>query len=135
MKNPKLILQNLNLLNGALLSIYLIKIMGWSALFNPIKLMHLIVGAFIIYGLKSWVEIKTNTKDPIKSNKTVYSVFIFGSALFLAGIVFKMMYWPLANFLLIGGVFIACSSFILSFFATDTHNDPNTDIIDNLNHE
>jgi len=135
MKNPKLILQILNLGNALLLSIYLLKIMGWSTIFNPVKLLHLIIGGFAIYGLKSWIEVKTNTKDPIRTNKTVFFVFSIGSAMFIIGLAFKIMHWPMASVLLILGVAIACFSFILSFFVPETEDKTNSDILDDINYD
>ncbi len=131
-KKPKLILQILNLLNGILLSVYLVKIMGWSTTFNPVKLIHIIIGAFIVFGIKSWIEVKTNTKDPIKSNKYVNGVFFVGSGMFILGVAFKLMYWPAQDILLVLGVFITCSSFVLSFFAPDSEKAENEDIIDDF---
>ena len=132
MKNPRLILQILNLLNGVLLSIYLIKIMGWSAIFNPIKLFHLIIGAFIIYGLKSFIEVNYNTKDPVKTNRYVNAVFFVGAGLFILGIAFKVMHWPFSSLLLIIGVFITISSFVFSFFAPETEDSKNEEILDDF---
>lgn len=132
MKNPRLILQILNLLNGTLLCIYLVKILGWASLFNPVKLIHIIIAAFILYGLKSWIEVKTNTQDPIKSNKFVNTIFFVGAGMFIGGVAFKLMHWPGSNLLLIIGVFVTCSSFVLSFFAPDSEFSSNEEILDDF---
>lgn len=132
MKNPRLILQILNLFNGILLSICLIKLMEWTILFNTIKLLHLIIGAFLIYGLKSWIEIKFNIKDPIKTNRFVSAIFFTGSALFIIGVLFKFMHWPFASIILISGVFIACSAFIFSFFFSENEKTEHDELIDNF---
>jgi hypothetical protein len=135
MKNPKLILQILNLLNGILLCIFLNKIMGWSTFFNPIKLMHLILAAFILYGAKSYVEVKTNTPDPIKTNKYVYRVFYAGAGVFFIGLALRMLHWPLAHFFIFGGILITFSSYVFSFFAPETKKNYEEDIIDDFTDE
>ena len=132
MKNPKLILQIMNLLNGILLSIYLVKVMGWSSFFNSVKLFHLIILAFIIYGIKSWIEVKFNIKDPVRTNRLISTVFFIGSGLFILGVAFKVQYWPYANLLLISGVFVVCSTFVLSFFVNEDNQTKNDDVIDNF---
>jgi antibiotic biosynthesis monooxygenase (ABM) superfamily enzyme len=109
--------------------------MGWSTLFNPVKLFHLIISAFVIYGLKSWIEVKFNTKDPIRNNKYVSAIFFAGSTLFMAGIAFKVMHWPFSSIMLISGVLIACTSFVFSFFVTETAQTENNEIIDDFKHD
>ena len=134
MKNPKLIWNLVNSLNGLLLLVYLSKIMNWFAFLIPVKLPHIFIGALAVYGLRSWLEVKYNIKNPIKSNQITKTIYYIGAGLFVLGFLFKIMHWPFSNFLLILGVLILVSSFIVSFFfvADEDVEGANSEILDDI---
>ncbi|MFD1551420.1 hypothetical protein DNU06_13540 [Putridiphycobacter roseus] len=135
MKRPKFILQILNVLNGLLLFLYFFKVMHYTSFLGRIEIMHLIIAAFIIYGIKSWIEVKTNTADPIKNNKTTNILFLTGFTIFVLGIAVKFMHWPFANLFMLAGVIIVNLSYWLSFFISANSLTPDTEILDDFEHE
>ena len=132
MKNPKLAIQILNLINGLLLITYLAKTMEWLPILRPVTVIHIIIAAFIVFGLKSWLEVKYEMTDPIKTNKITNSVFMIGAGVFLMGITFKFMHWPFGSLLLFLGVVTVIISYFLSFILDEDDNDSNSEIIDDL---
>lgn len=133
MKNSKLIWNLVNSLNGVLLLVYLSKIMHWFSFLSPVKLPHIFIGALAVYGLRSWLEVKYNIKNPIKSNKITKSIYYLGAGLFVLGFLFKIMHWPFASIMLVFGVLILVSSFIVSFFYIgDEDGVTNSEILDDI---
>jgi len=116
MKNPKLIWNLINSLNGVLLLVYLFKIMHWFSFLGSIQIIHIFIAAIVVYGIRSWLEVKYNIKSPIKSNKITKTIYFLGAGIFVLGFLFKIMHWPFAGVMLILGVLILVSSFIISFF-------------------
>ncbi|MFK8037397.1 MAG: hypothetical protein AB8B74_03855 [Crocinitomicaceae bacterium] len=132
MKNPRLILKLLNLANGFLLLAYLFKVLHWPFLPFKYTIMHIILGAFIIYGVKSWIEIRYDLPNLIKANKTTNMVFYIGLAVFVFGIMFKVMHWPFSSLVFIIGVSTILVAYLLCFFLPDDEQPENDDLIDNF---
>jgi len=132
MKKPKLALQLLNLINGLLLVTYLFQIMHWPFFLPPIKLMYIIIAAFITFGAKSWIEVKYNISDPIKTNKTTNTIFFIGAGGFVVGILLKVMHWPFGSIALIIGVSTLILAFMLSFILDPDEEDQDPEILDDF---
>ncbi len=132
MKNPKLLLKILNLFDGILVAAYLAKIMHWFAFLRPVTVVHLIILVFIIYGIKSWVEVKYNLTNPIKTNRVTRVVYYLGVSIFIFGMMFKIMHWPFSAMLLITGTITISTGLILSFVIEDETKESNPEILDDI---
>lgn len=133
MKNPKLIWNLINSLNGVLLFAYLSKIMHWFSFLIDIKIIHIFFAAIAVYVLRSWLEVKYNIKSPIKSNRVTKMIYFIGAGVFVLGILFKIMHWPFAGIMLVLGVLILVSSFVVSFFyVADEDETTNPEILDDI---
>lgn len=135
MKNPRLILKLVNLLNGFLLLAYLFKVMHWPLLPFRYTIIHIIIGAFAVYGIKSWIEIKYDLPNLIKANRITNLVFYIGAAIFVFGIMFKLMHWPYSSLIFILGISTICMAYLLCFFMPDDELNENPEVLDDFNHE
>jgi len=133
MKNPKLIWKIMNLLYGIPLVIYLFTVLHWP-LFYRFKIVHIIIMIAIIYGIKSWIEIKFNMPNLIRQKRITKSINYIGGGILFVGILFKIMHWPFASILLLLGAVLTLCSFILIFFIDDFNNSkqPNPEILDDI---
>ena len=133
MEKPKLIWKIVNSLNGIILILYLFMVLHWP-LFYRFTLVHIIIMVAIVYGLKSWIELKSNINNPIKSNKSTKLLYFIGGGIFTLGILFKIMHWPGGSISLLVGVIILNISFIYVFFVNDTNKtrQSNPDILDDF---
>ena len=133
MKNPKLTWKIINSLNGVPILLYLFTLMHWPV-FYRFTVVHIIIMVAVIYGLKSWIEVKYNMSSPIKNNKTIKMMYFISGALVLFGFLFRVLHWPFSNSLLIIGFSGVIISFIAVFFVDDlnTLKTSNPEILDDI---
>ena len=96
MKNPKLTWKIINSLNGFPILLYLFTLMHWPV-FYRFTMVHIIIMIAVIYGLKSWAEVKYNISSPIKNNKIIKMMYFISGALVLIGFLFRVLHWPFSN--------------------------------------
>ena len=81
-------------------------------------------GALILLGfvLFSLVLIPTLVYSQLKDKKIVYALGFFFASTLMLGVLFKVMYWPYANFLISWSVTIALFAIIPLYFMTTYSN-------------
>lgn len=132
MKNPKLIWKIVNSLNGIPLILYLFTTLHWP-LFYRFTLVHIIIMIAIIYGLKSWIEIKFDIRNLIKKNMMTKMINYIGGGFLLIGVLFKIMHWPFANISMLIGMMGVLVSYVLIFFIEESElTKSNPDILDDI---
>lgn len=133
MTNPRLIIKILNLLNGALLVIFMLKLLHMAAFLNSIKVYHLAIAVAVVYGLKSWIEISNKVGDPVKENKVTNMLFNVGFAIIVIGILFQVMHWPYRVVFYLLGASTVLLAYILSFVLDPTVQESDPEILDDFN--
>ena len=133
MKNPKLTWKIINSLNGFPILLYLFTLMHWPV-FYRFTMVHIIIMIAVIYGLKSWAEVKYNISSPIKNNKIIKMMYFISGALVLIGFLFRVLHWPFSNSLLIIGFSGVIISFIALFFVDNLNElkTANPEILDDI---
>ncbi len=131
MKNPLLTIKILNLFNGLLITTYLFKVMNWYDVFKMVSVTYFIIAAFAAYGIRSWIELKYDIINPIKTNPISKIIYNIGAAFFIVGLLFKLMHWPFAGLSLIGGTALINTGLMITLISDDDHSQPNdSEILD-----
>lgn len=133
MTNPRLMIKILNLFNGALLVVFMLKLLHISTFLNSIKVYHLVVVVAVVYGLKSWIEISNKVGDPVKQNKVTNMLFNVGFAIIIFGILFQVMHWPYRVVFYLLGASTVLLAYILSFVLDPSEQESDSEILDDFN--
>lgn len=129
---PLLLIKILNLMNGLLVIIFMLKLLHVFSFLRPFSILQIALAALLIYGLKSWLEVRYEIGDPIRENKLTNMLFYLGLGLTALGVLIKVMHWPYQEiFFLTGGISICAASFI-SFFVEPSKRETNNEILDDI---
>ncbi len=134
MKKVKLILHICNLAYGLLMIVFAVKFSGLFSFLRPVSIFHIIIAVIVVYGLKSWIEIKYDIADPLKTNKLTAKLFNIGNGIVIIGVLIKVMHWSplLSTVLIIIGALAIVSSYILSFVLDADTSEPDSEILDDF---
>lgn len=112
--------------------VLMVKLLRLFSFLNPFSIFQIALTALLIYGLKSWLEIRYEIGDPIRENKLTNMLFYFGLGLTALGVLIKVMHWRYQEiFFLTGGISICTASFI-SFFVEPAKKETSNEILDDI---
>jgi len=87
--------------------------------------------AFLIFGALGLMFNLLSYNQEKKGTSLINFLFWLGAITIFFGIIFKMFHYPFHTVLLIGGIFISASSFIISKFYKEDEKD-DSDLVDQL---
>lgn len=87
--------------------------------------------AFLIFGALAMVFNLISYNYSSKGNTLFNFLFWVGAILIFFGIIFKMFHYPFQKLLILAGIFISASSFIVSKFHKEDKKE-NSDLVDQL---
>jgi hypothetical protein len=87
--------------------------------------------AFLIFGALGMALNLLSYNNTKQGNSLFNFVFWFGAIAIFFGIVFKMLHYPYHSVMIIAGIFISASSFVISKFYKGTKKD-DSDLVDQL---
>ena len=87
--------------------------------------------AFLIFGALAMVFNLISYNYSYKGNTLFNFLFWVGAILIFFGIIFKMFHYPFQTILILSGLFLSASSFIISKFYKEGKND-DSDLVDQL---
>ncbi|WP_027420117.1 hypothetical protein [Crocinitomix catalasitica] len=130
----KRVLGILNVLNGLILVFFVLRMFGFISIAPQFTMMHLIVVVLAIYGLRIFIESQYDVSDGVKENRIARMSYYLGTAALCIGVLFKIMLWPLAGFLVLIGSFGVLMSYVIGLILpadlkTRTRNE---EILDDL---
>lgn len=134
MKNPKLIFHTLNGVLTLGLLILLFRSMHWLSLPFAFHIYQVIFLIAIIQGVKYFLEIKFNERDPFKYNVVTKVFYFIGIGILTFAVLLKVMHWPGGSFLLLIAIFIQFVTYILSLTLNDDSikEGTNPEILDDI---
>lgn len=132
MSEGKLVQRILNLLMVALLVLLISRIFFILPFFNVIGTFPAVITLGVVYFAKSWAEVRFNLVDPINSNRITKLFYNSGMGVIVLAIMFKILYWPYQNVvMLIGGALIVMA-LILSIMLDPIMEERDDNILDDI---
>jgi hypothetical protein len=113
MINNRVLLRLINVLNGILLVLFVLKLTHLVTWLSFFTIFHLLIAVIALYGLKILIEVRTNAKETVRENPITKMVFYIGSGALLFGILFRVMHWPFSLFLIVAGSIVILLSYVL----------------------
>ena len=86
----------------------------------------------VIYGIKSWVEMRYDVSDPIKTNKVTNALFYAGYGVIVVGIILQITISQYHIMAFIAGASLMMIAYVLSFFVSENKREKNPEILDDL---
>ena len=75
-----------------------------------------------------------SNQEAVRENQVTKKVFYIGAGALAIGILFRVMHWPFAQFLIIGGALVILLSYVLGLFLPTSKitREVNDDILDDV---